>query len=77
MLNDLLKDKEINISLVEITSDAISVLTDLQHDGNVIRRNLIIANLSSNFGETLRETSPDEFLFRKRLDERLKARDLN
>lgn len=68
MLNDLLKEKEINILLVEIMSDAISVLTDLQHDGNVIRRNL---------EEIIGETSPDEFLFRKRLDERLKARDLN
>lgn len=77
LLNDLLKEKKINMSLVEIMSDAISVLTDLQHDGNVIRRNLIVANLSNNFGETLREASPDEFLFRKRLDERLKARDLN
>lgn len=53
---------------IEIMSDAISVLTDLQHNGNVIRRNL---------EEIIGETSPDEFLFRKRLDERLKDRDLN
>lgn len=57
LLNDLLKEKEINISLVEIMSDAISVLTDLQHDGNVMRRNLIVANLSSNFGETERSVA--------------------
>lgn len=57
LLNDLLKEKEINISLVEIMSGAISVLTDLQHDGNVMRRNLIVANLSSNFGETERSVA--------------------
>lgn len=64
LLNDLLKEKEINISLVdheihsdEIMSDAISVLTDLQYDGNVMRRNLIVANLSSNFGETERSVA--------------------
>lgn len=57
LLNDLLKEKEINISLVEIMSDAISVLSDLQHDGNVMRRNLIVVNLSSNFGETERSVA--------------------
>lgn len=59
-------------SLMEMICDVSKLVADLQHDESLIRRNLLIANVSSTMKDTLTSTIIDEFLFGKDLDETLK-----
>ena len=76
ILNESLKSNEINVKLVELASDASSILVDLQHDECNIRKNLILSNLNGDLKETLKDTTPDELLFGKDLQERMKAHEI-
>ncbi|XP_043277062.1 uncharacterized protein [Venturia canescens] len=62
-----------NLDIFEQLSDIGRLLSDLQHDESNIRKSLILANLSAPFKEVLSGSTPDELLFGKQLEERLKA----
>ncbi|XP_046737532.1 uncharacterized protein LOC124406220 [Diprion similis] len=62
-----------NLDFFEQLSDIGRLLADLQHDESNIRKSLILANLGAPFKDVLNGTTPDEFLFGKQLEERLKA----
>ena len=72
----LLKQERLkdNCKILEILDDVYSLLTDLQHNENKVRRSLIIVNYSNNspLQNTLSETKPDSFLFGNKLEETLK-----
>ncbi|XP_043271177.1 uncharacterized protein [Venturia canescens] len=59
--------------ILEQLSDASRLLADLLHDESIIRKSLILANLNVSCKETLNATIPDEWLFGKQLEEKLKA----
>ena len=69
----LSRDIADNIPIVEALSDASRLFAEFMHDENLIRRSLILTNVSTSIRETLNATSVDEFLFGCKLVEDLKT----
>lgn len=62
-----------NLLILEQLSDALRLLSDLLHDESIIRESLILANLNVLCKNILNATIPDEWLFGKQLEDKLKA----
>lgn len=75
-MNEVFAQKDINLQMVAVLSDVGSIFADLQHDEINIRKNLILSNHNPTFKETLKDSTPDQLLFGKDLEERLKLREL-
>lgn len=75
-INYILSHETIDPKMVAFLSDIGSILADLQHDENNIRKSLIMSGLNPTFKETLKGATPDQFLFGKDLEERVKLREL-
>lgn len=61
------------LSMVETLSGVIRLLVDLQRDESFVRRSLIMKNINVSLRDTLTLTVPDEWLFGKDLEDKLKA----
>ncbi|KAJ8680070.1 hypothetical protein QAD02_015857 [Eretmocerus hayati] len=75
ILNETLKKLPKEVKLIDTINQTGRILADLQHEENNIRKNLLVSNLNNNLRETLNDGVPDQFLFGKDLDERVKARE--
>lgn len=75
IVQDLAKEEEIEKfkGALEQLGDLSKLVADLQHDENVIRRNLFIANVSTEMKKTLQLTDTDDLLFGKGLEESIKS----
>ncbi|XP_059615632.1 uncharacterized protein LOC132261098 [Phlebotomus argentipes] len=71
----LLKEKALPgwSELMTLLAGAGKLLSDLQHDESVIRRNLVIANVDVSMRDAFQSTTTDEFLFGKDLEETVKT----
>lgn len=76
LINQFMNVENVDLKLIEKISDIGSIFSDLQHDENMIRKNLISSNINESFKNTLKEANPEEFLFGNDLEEKLKAREL-
>ncbi|KAK2577092.1 hypothetical protein KPH14_001011 [Odynerus spinipes] len=61
------------IAQLESLNNAARLLTDLQRDETEIRRSLILKNIKASFTDTLKDTTPGEWLFGKDISEKLIA----
>ncbi|KAJ8676625.1 hypothetical protein QAD02_012412 [Eretmocerus hayati] len=75
ILNETLKKLPKEVKLIDTINQTGRILADLQHEENNIRKNLLVSNLNNNLRETLNDGVPDQSLFGKDLDERVKARE--
>lgn len=76
LLSTILKlDVSEKLPMIETLSGVIRLLSDLQRDESSIRRGLIIKkkNINMSLRDTLVLTVPDEWLFGKDFEEKLKA----
>lgn len=64
--------KEIKENLLEYLSDSGRILTDLQYNITMVRRNLISPSLSKSVKEAVEKTKPINFLFGTDLTEKVK-----
>lgn len=60
------------VSILENITGPIRLLSDLQHEENSIRKSLIVKNIDTKLRDTLKLTSPREWLFGKNLTEKIK-----
>ncbi|XP_070522749.1 uncharacterized protein [Cardiocondyla obscurior] len=66
-------DNSVKLGLLENLNGAFRLLADLQYNESIIRRSLIQKKLDSSVREILISTVPDEWLFSKELEDKVKA----
>lgn len=70
--SNIIESRDEKLKALELLSDVGRLLADLQHDESIIRKSLILANLNASFKDILNAAVPDEWLFGKQLDAKLK-----